>query len=120
MELVRGYSNRTHVLDRLSILLNAPDREDVELPRKPRQRQTRLDDIDQTKLIAAYQDGRSVYELAELFIVTRQTASAILERHGIKRRYKVMSPDDVQNAKKLYEAGAARCHTPNALTDKGE
>ena len=46
-----------------------------------------------------------MYELATMFSVTRQTAAAILERHSIKRWYKVLTPDDVENAKRLYATG---------------
>lgn len=53
----------------------------------------------------AYQASGSVYALAHQFGITRQTAAAILGRHGIKRRYKVLSADDVAEASHLYEAG---------------
>jgi IS30 family transposase len=107
VELLGCYSNSSHLLDLLSNMLNAPNREEADPARKPRQRQTRLDLVDQEKLIAVYQAGSSVYDLAEQFVLTRQTVSAILERHGIKRRYKLLSADDVESAKRLYEAGAS-------------
>jgi hypothetical protein len=67
----------------------------------------RLNKVYQTKLLEAYRAGSSVYELAAQFGVTRQTAAAILERHGIKRRYKLLSAVDIESAKKLYETGAS-------------
>lgn len=86
-------------------MLNAPNRDEPDYARKPRQRQTRLDNADLRKVIEAYQEGRSVYELAEQFVVTRQTVSAILERHGIKRRHNILGPDEIATAKRRYEAG---------------
>jgi hypothetical protein len=85
-------------------LLHAPAEQEIR-PAERRQRQTRLAPVDQRKVIVAYESGRSVYELAQEFSITRQTASAILKRHGIKLRYNVLGPDDLQEAMKRYLAG---------------
>lgn len=105
VELLGRYSNRTDVLDRLSILLHLPDRDAQEAPREPRQRQTRLNESDQRRLVEGYTSGSTVNALAEQFDVARQTVSIILERHGVKRRYRLLGDRELALARRLYEQG---------------
>ncbi|MDQ3093868.1 MAG: helix-turn-helix domain containing protein [bacterium] len=106
MEELHLYSNQESLLETLKDLLNAPP-DQLRLPLEPRQRQNRLNEVDQLKIVKAYQAGSSVYDIARQFIITRTTASAILKRHGVKLRYKILSAEDTQNAKRLYESGAS-------------
>jgi hypothetical protein len=48
-----------------------------------------------------------VYDLATRFGIARQTAAAILERHGIKRRFKVLTAEMITIAISLYESGTS-------------
>jgi len=39
------------------------------------------------------------------FGVARQTVSAVLERHGVARRYRILTPQDIDAVVRLYESG---------------
>ncbi len=83
-------------------LKSGPNRE-TRAPRvvesRPRQAQRRLSEADELAVVAAYQSGKSVYEVGELFKIHRTTASAIMQRRGVKlrrqkkRSYRRSSPD---------------------------
>ena len=51
--------------------------------------------------------------LAELFCISRQTVSAILNRHGVLRRRRTLSDDQILTASQLYKDGLSL-----ALIDK--
>ncbi|MDQ2973442.1 MAG: helix-turn-helix domain-containing protein [bacterium] len=106
VELLHRYSKQEKLLRDLSSLLNAPSVQQ-RLPLEPKQHQNHLDKSQQLKVVESYRSGNSVYEIARQFLITRTTASAILKRHDIKLRYKVLSLEDIQNAKRLYESGAS-------------
>lgn len=57
------------------------------------------------ELIAAYQAGTNVYKLGERFGITRQTASALLKRHGVQIRKRGLSEEEIDEAVQLYEQG---------------
>ena len=46
-----------------------------------------------------------MYVLAKAFTIDRRTVSAILERHGVQRRYNLLETEAVAEAARLYEAG---------------
>jgi hypothetical protein len=46
-----------------------------------------------------------VYALAKAFTIDRRTVSAILDRHGIRRRYNLLDADAIAEAARLYESG---------------
>jgi len=54
-------------------------------------------------MVARYEECRSVYSLAQEFGTTRQTAAAILERHGVKRHYNVLTGEAISKAARLYD-----------------
>jgi hypothetical protein len=106
VELLRRYSNQTNVRTRLARLAALPADGPPEQDRRPRRQvQHRLRDTEVCELIAAYEAGGSVYVLAKAFTIDRQTVSAILERHGIRRRYNLLDADALAEAARLYEAG---------------
>jgi IS30 family transposase len=107
VELLHLYSHQPDLQRRLAALLDVPTEADVEPRRQRRQRQTRLDLPAQRLVIEGYEDGQTVYELANRFGVRRQTVSAILQRHGIQRCYKLLTAADVDRARQLYEAGSS-------------
>ncbi len=106
MEQLHDYSNQESLLETLKALLSEPPVQQ-RLPLEPKQRQNHLDKETQLKVVEAYRQGNSVYDLAKQFIITRNTASAILKRHGIKLRYKILSAEDIASTKRLYESGAS-------------
>ena len=108
MELLRRYSNQERVLAKLSTLLELPDQGSSQRTlRQRRQLQHRLAEAQQQRVIAAYEAGDSVDDLATKFGIAGQTAAAILERHGIKRRYKVPTAEMITIAIQLYEGGSS-------------
>jgi len=48
---------------------------------------------------------RQVYELAEQFRISRQTVSKLLQREGIPRHGRPLSPAQVEQATELYDTG---------------
>jgi hypothetical protein len=71
----------------------------------PRQVQHRLRPREVDELVAAYQSGSSVYELAKCHRVNRKTVSIILERQGVPRRYRLIEGQQLAVAIKAYESG---------------
>ena len=63
----------------------------------------RLDEGQQEKVVTRYQAGETTKAIALSLSVTRQTVSAILDRHGVPRRYRLLGPTEVLEAKSLYE-----------------
>lgn len=57
------------------------------------------------QLIAGYQAGATVYELARWFGINRKTVSRILHRHDIPMRRVSLRPEQVEQAAQLYENG---------------
>jgi DNA invertase Pin-like site-specific DNA recombinase len=105
VELLRGYANQTYVRDQLRRLLNLSSQRENEGNDRPRQRRRPLYEDEQVRLVKRYDSGESVYALARTFCITRQTVSAILERHNVERRYRVLSTEDVATAASLYATG---------------
>lgn len=103
VELLSLYSNQTRVLSSLSRILQFPW-QDIPEPTLP-SRRNRLSPDKELELVADYQQGSTVYALAERFQVSRQTVSAVLARHGIARRYNLLDDQTVQQAHRLYQAG---------------
>jgi DNA-binding CsgD family transcriptional regulator len=73
--------------------------------RTPKQVHRRLRPTEVGELIASYKNGSTVYELAEQFRIHRETVSALLERQGIPRRGRPLSPAQIEQAAKLYDSG---------------
>jgi len=75
--------------------------------RPPKQPQTRLNREDVTQLVAAYQAGARVKQLAEQFGIHRLTVSSILQREGVRLRPGGIHPDDLPEVIRLYQDGWA-------------
>jgi lambda repressor-like predicted transcriptional regulator len=106
VELLGRYSNQTNVRTRLTRLAALPeDRLPEQDLRLPRQVQHRLRDDEVRELAKAYRAGDSVYALAKAFTIDRRTVSSILQRQGIRRRYKLLDTYAVAEAARLYETG---------------
>lgn len=68
-------------------------------------RRSRLDQDQSQHLIANYQAGSTVYELAEEFGIERRTVSAILHRHDVPMRRRGLTNEQVEDAERFYEQG---------------
>jgi DNA invertase Pin-like site-specific DNA recombinase len=85
-------------------------------PSRP-QRAWQLSNDQIQQLIAGYQSGSTVYELADQFGIDRKTVSRILRRHDIPMRRTGLLPEQIDEATRLYEDGwstaqiAAHLHT---------
>jgi transposase-like protein len=71
------------------------------LPARARQ----IKENEAQELIAAYQTGATVYQLARRFGLSRQTISKILHQRGIEMRMTGLSPAEVDEAVRLYADG---------------
>jgi DNA-binding transcriptional regulator LsrR (DeoR family) len=56
-------------------------------------------------MVALYEEGATVYELADLFNCHRQTVSRQLKSRGVHMRLTGMTPEQVAEARCLYERG---------------
>jgi DNA-binding CsgD family transcriptional regulator len=71
----------------------------------PRRTARRLESGEIEALVEGYRAGNSVYELARQFRIHRGTVSAILERQGVPRRYRLIDGQGLNHAANLYASG---------------
>jgi len=57
------------------------------------------------EMVVLYEQGKTVYEIADVFSCHRQTVSRQLKAHGIRMRLSGMTPDQLDEACRLYESG---------------
>lgn len=93
-----------HLLNPVVLASGSPEVESV-APRPRVQTQRRLDQDGQQNVIAAYQQGKTMNEVARQFGLHRTTVRAILDRAGITVRPREMSTTQVNLAIKLYADG---------------
>jgi DNA-directed RNA polymerase specialized sigma24 family protein len=106
-----AYSNPSFV-SRLRRLLTGQDSDRVSdrsasivSRKRPKQAQVRLSHDQVAELIASYQAGRTLEEVAAEFGIYVRTAAAHLEREGVPQRRRRLTPDQVTEAVQLYESG---------------
>ena len=58
-------------------------------------------------LVADYQDGSTVYDLAAKYHVNRDTVSRILKRRGVIMRRRSPNTAEIDEAGKLYDSGSS-------------
>jgi DNA invertase Pin-like site-specific DNA recombinase len=106
VDLLGRYSNPDNV-SRLHRILSGQGRDRPSHRPVPslKQNQTRLADSDQIDVLERYLAGETANALADAFDVNRATVFAILQRAGIKTRYRVLTDYDVSAATMMYEAG---------------
>ncbi len=73
----------------------------------PKQSQTRLDPQQINNLVISYQSGNTIKELAAQFQIHHTTASKILKRCGVPKRYRPLAPEQIETAIKAYRAGSS-------------
>lgn len=69
------------------------------------QQQTRLTLPAVARLIADYQAGQTIYQLAKSYGVNRHTVTRHLRRAGIRLRMDGLSPEQIEQAVDLYAQG---------------
>jgi DNA invertase Pin-like site-specific DNA recombinase len=105
VDLLGRYSN-PDIVSRLKRILSGQGRDRPSrrpVPSLP-QKQTRLADSDCTEVIERYLAGETANALASIYDVNRATVFAILQRAGIKSRYRILT-DHVATATAMYENG---------------
>jgi len=81
----------------------------------PTQKQRRLEQAEQEELVARYQAGDLMTELAERYGIHRRTVSAILKRHGVPTHASGLSEEQIQHAILLYAQGQSLAKIGKAL-----
>lgn len=114
-------------------LAQRPERASIADPDTAERRQrphAALSDDQVDQMVALYQDGATVYELADRFKCHRQTVSRRLRSRGVRMRLTGMLPEQVEEAQRLYESGmtlkavsaavgVSRNHVRDHLVDAG-
>ena len=107
MEVIGRYSNPPHRASDLGELLSkvgvAPTNWGNSVPERQHQRRLRDQEVDQ--LVEDYLAGATVFELAAKNRIHRTTVSGLLERRGVKRRWRVLEAADIDRATSLYATG---------------
>ena len=106
MELIGRYSNPVEQGERLRNLVEMVPRGSAEVngaPRKQVHRRLRPAEIEE--LVAGYQAGVTIYQLADRFRIHRATVSSLLERQGVALRNCPLSFVQIGQARELYAAG---------------
>ncbi|RSM35572.1 helix-turn-helix domain containing protein [Amycolatopsis balhimycina DSM 5908] len=78
-------------------------------------RRFRLDNDQTQQLIAAYQAGSTVYQLAAQFDIERRTVSAILHRHNVPMRRRGLTDNQIDDAERLYQQGWSLARIGNRM-----
>ena len=115
MEVIRGFSKPIHPAQILILSWKTPEeclRKSLngKIPVReyvPKQSHTRLDLQQIDDLVAAYQSGSTIKELTAQFQVHHTTVSNVLERCGVPRRSRPLTPEQIEQAIKTYQAGSS-------------
>jgi transposase-like protein len=106
VEVLGRYSNLRDQGERVQTLLQIVPEGTPEVNlRTPRQVQRRLSPDETTKLIASYETGEKVKDLALRHGLHRETVSKILTRHGIARRPTGIPTERIAEIIANYENG---------------
>jgi hypothetical protein len=106
VEVLGRYSNLCDQGERVRTLLEmTPDGQEQSKVRTPKQAQHRLSSGEVDELVAGYQAGTGVNDLATQFGVNRDTVFAILKRREVVRRPRGIPSDLVERAVSDYRAG---------------
>jgi transposase len=96
---------------RLLELPKRPGESELSMPRS-RRRPTAAECVE---LVADYQAGQTIRQLAERLGFHRDTVSAMLERAGVARRYHKRRAVDLDRADKLHAAGLSLTEVAETL-----
>ena len=106
MDLLGRYSN-PDIVARIRRILAGQGRDRPSHRTVPslKQKQTRLADSDRNEVIDRYLAGETANALASIYDVNRATVFAILQRAGIKSRYRILTDHDIAAATEMYHNG---------------
>jgi DNA invertase Pin-like site-specific DNA recombinase len=104
VDLLKAYSNHADQTKRLRSLLDLPRSRPPRQPRPPKQENHRLSAEQVAQLVAAYQAGGKVTQLARQFGVHRFTVYRLLKQAGVLRA-RGIQVEDLPDVVRLYEAG---------------
>ncbi len=102
--LLALYSHHADQVKRLRRLLELPQRPPDEA-RPPVRFRRHLGDAEVTELVALYDAGATVYDLAERFGVHRDTVSGVVKQAGLVTRYHERTYVDLERAAVLEAKG---------------
>lgn len=107
MEVLARYCNLSYQREQLGRLTGMvpAGRNDAEKPRHAPGRARQLRPTEVEALVDAYRAGATVYELAEVFGISRQTVSGHLHRCGVQMRRQGLTVRQVDEAATLYGQG---------------
>jgi DNA invertase Pin-like site-specific DNA recombinase len=74
-------------------------------PKQVRRVAKRLKKAQVEELVEAYKSGSTTYQLADRFVIKRQTVSSILKRNGVTPRWRRLTEANVDEAERLYAQG---------------
>ena len=106
VDLLGRYSN-PDIVSRLNRILSGQGRDRPSHRTVPslKQKQTRLADSDRNEVIDRYLAGETANALASIYDVNPATVFAILQRAGIKPRYRILTDGDIAAATAMYQNG---------------
>ena len=76
----------------------------------------RLKEPEIHELVAAYEAGGTLRQLAERFRINHQTVSVILKRNGIEPRWRRLTDVDIDEAVRLYAQGLSLARVGKRLS----
>jgi AraC-like DNA-binding protein len=106
VEVLGRYSNPGSQTDRLRKLAQLPPvRKHPRRSKRVKQVQHRLSKPAVMELVAAYQEGITVADLADRYRISRTTLMKHIVRAGAPRRWRKLSQSDIEQAKHMYASG---------------
>jgi predicted DNA-binding protein YlxM (UPF0122 family) len=85
------------------------------VPRVTQRTARQLKEPEVQELVAAYEAGATLRQLAERFRITKQTVSNRLKREGITPRWRKLTEADVDEAVRLYGQGLSLARVGDRL-----
>ena len=104
MEVLGANSKRDNVTKLLSILAGEGRDQLPDRPTRSRQFQRRLDDQELAQLLAAYEQGARITDLAAMFDIDRTTVMSNVSRLGAESRRGIVNRR-IEEAGAVYEQG---------------
>jgi hypothetical protein len=106
VEVMGRYSNHADPGERLRVLVEMVPSGPLEVElRKAKQVQRRLRTAEVEELVANYQAGGKVNDLAAHYQVNRNTIMGHVNRAGVRRHNPALLPEEITEATQLYRSG---------------
>jgi len=108
VDLLGRYSNHCDQGERLRILVEMVPSGPSEVNlRTPKQVQRRLKTAETVELLADYQIGIKVKDLAARYGINRNTVIGHINRAGVRRHYPALVSEEIMEAAQLYRSGCS-------------